>query len=262
MGERREVLGRRKDGGEFVVEASVSHQSLGSRTLLTAVIRDGTERKRSADAQRLVAAEMSHRFKNAIAVVGSIVRLTAASATSVPAFADALLGRLTTLARTHDILMRDGTGAVDVKALIEAELSPYRSIGSANVALSGPAVELSASAAVNLGLAVHELATNAAKYGALSRPTGRVSVDWEIAVAPDGERLAVVWREAGGPPVSPPARRGFGSELIERCSLRPALVEYREAGLCARLAFRLGRRQASAGETVLRGERPGAEPSD
>ena len=258
MGARRQVVGRRKDGTEFLVEASVSRRSVEGRTLVTAVVRDGTERQRHVEAQALVASEMSHRFKNVIAVVSSIVRLTGARAGSVPAFSKALLGRLATLARTHDILLRDRSSAVPIQALLEAELAPYRTVAGPHISLRGPAIELASSAAVNLGLVLHELATNAAKYGALSMPTGRLWIDWNVASAPGEARLMLDWRETGGPPVSPPARRGFGTELIERCSVRPTLVEYDEAGFRARLAFRLGtadRQAAPAGSMRSSAER-------
>jgi PAS domain S-box-containing protein len=239
MGGRREVMGRRKNGTEFVIEASLSRLSVGGRPLLTAVIRDATERKLAAEAQSLLASEMAHRFKNAIAVMSSIVSLTARGVSSVPAFAEALQGRLSALARTQDILFQAGADVTDIRTLIETELTPYRSRRSRRVTLSGPAVRISRSEAVNLGLVLHELATNAAKYGALSSSRGMLSIDWQIGDGADANGLHISWRETGGPPVSAPTRRGFGTELIKRCFGARARLDYLPGGLEARIAFPL-----------------------
>jgi PAS domain S-box-containing protein len=237
MSGRREVMGRCKDGTEFVIEASLSRLSVGGRPLLTAVIRDATERKRVAEAQSLLASEMAHRFKNAIAVVSSIVSLTARGVSSVPAFAEALQGRLRALARTQDILFQAGADATDIRTLIETELTPYRPRRSRKVSLSGPAVRIARSEAVSLGLVLHELATNAAKYGALSSPRGKLFIDWQIGDGTEAEAVHISWREVGGPPVTAPTRRGFGTELITRCFGARARLDYLPGGLQARIAF-------------------------
>ena len=239
MGDRREVIGSRKNGDEFAVEATLSRWSVDGRPVLTAVIRDASERKRIDEARALLASEMAHRFKNAIAVVSSIVSLTARGARSVKAFSEALQGRLDALARTHDLLFQSGAHAADLRALVEAELSPYLGSDSENVMLTGPAVHLSSGVAVNLSLALHELATNAAKYGALSKTKGKVTIAWRIVDADTGTRLLLTWREAGGPPVSPPSRIGFGTELIKRCFGEGASIDYSRAGLHARIELPL-----------------------
>lgn len=234
MGERRKVIGIRRNGEEFPLEASLSRSFVKGRALLTAVIRDASERQRLDEAKALIAAELAHRFKNSMALVGSIVRLTARSATSIDGFAEALQGRLDALARTHSILFQDSANVTDVRALIESELSPYRSPDGENLLLSGERTRLSSKMAVNLGLALHELAANAAKYGALTRRGGKVSINWRVVRAAREKHLVLEWKEAGGPPVAPPARRGFGTELIERCLGDGAAIHYEKAGLRAR----------------------------
>jgi two-component sensor histidine kinase len=157
--------------------------------------------------------ELNHRVKNTLANVLSIVALTRRRTRDIDEFADGLSGRLRALSATHDILsQREWTNAL-VADVVESELAPYLDPEDPHAEISGPDALLAPNDAMSLGLALHELATNAAKYGALSVPDGKVSVTWNI-ISPD--RLAVSWREHGGPPVMAPTRRGFGLELIEK----------------------------------------------
>lgn len=157
--------------------------------------------------------ELNHRVKNTLANVLSIVALTRRRTRDIDEFADGLSGRLRALSATHDLLsQREWTNAL-VYDVVQSELAPYLDPEDPHAEIAGPEALLAPNDAMSLGLALHELATNAAKYGALSVPTGKVSVTWEI-VAPD--RVAVSWRERGGPPVKTPTRRGFGLELIEK----------------------------------------------
>lgn len=157
--------------------------------------------------------ELNHRVKNTLANVLSIIALTRRRADSVEEFADGLDGRIRALSATHDLLTQSDWGSTPVGAVIDAELLPYAHNDDHAVDLVGPDVELAPNDALSLGLAVHELATNASKYGALSRPGGRLSVHWRL-VAEDLVR--VEWLERGGPPVRQERTRGFGTDLIER----------------------------------------------
>ncbi|MCB2067083.1 MAG: CHASE domain-containing protein [Erythrobacter sp.] len=157
--------------------------------------------------------ELNHRVKNTLANVLSIIALTRRRATDVGEFADGLDGRIRALSATHDLLTQSDWGSTPVRSVIDAELLPYAHGGDHTLVIEGNEVELAPNDALSLGLAVHELATNAAKYGALSQPGGTVSVRWTMR----GEALLEVeWLERGGPPVKPQRTRGFGTDLIER----------------------------------------------
>lgn len=156
--------------------------------------------------------ELNHRVKNTLANVLSIVSLTRRRATSLDDFAEGLDGRIRALSATHDLLTQSEWGTTPIRSVIEAELAPYvRAEGA--LELAGPAVELAPNDALSLGLAIHELATNAAKYGALSTAVGKVRVTWAL----DRDDLASVrWVESGGPQVPQTRPRGFGTDLIEK----------------------------------------------
>jgi len=157
--------------------------------------------------------ELNHRVKNTLANVLSIIALTRHRAASLDDFADTLTGRIRALSATHDLLTNSDWGPTGISALIAAELAPYAQGQESAVDLDGPSVDLAPNDALLLGLAIHELATNASKYGALSVVGGRVMVHWQ-RIEPDLAR--VQWQEVGGPPVSQERRRGFGTELLER----------------------------------------------
>lgn len=159
--------------------------------------------------------ELNHRVKNTLANVLSIISLTRRRATTLPEFADSLEGRIRALSATHDLLTQSDWGTTPVALVIRAELAPYAQDLQRHLTMGGPDVELAPNDALSLGLAIHELATNAAKYGALSVEDGRVSIHWEIAA----ENLArIEWIETGGPviDVQQQRKRGFGTELIEK----------------------------------------------
>ena len=157
--------------------------------------------------------ELNHRVKNTLANVLSIIALTRRRAGSLSDFADGLDGRIRALSATHDLLTNSDWGTTPVRAVVEAELLPYAKGTDHIVELVGPAVELAPNDALSLGLAIHELATNAAKYGALSQPGGNVAVTWKLT----SDRLVrIEWLERGGPPVPEQRGRGFGTDLIER----------------------------------------------
>jgi two-component sensor histidine kinase len=203
--------------------------------------------------------------KNTLATVQSIAAQTLRSTPLPEEFRRSFQARLVALSHTHDALTQTQWQGADLRRLLEQELAPY---GEGRVSIRGGAVLLPPGAALALGLVFHELATNAAKYGALTAETGQVSVRWEVACGgPGGGRhLELDWTETGGPPVSAPGRRGFGSRLIEQ-SLRggtgEARLDFRPEGVAARFRVRLGgpetegpvarRRHAAAGVGAERG---------
>ncbi|MCB2059511.1 MAG: CHASE domain-containing protein [Novosphingobium sp.] len=157
--------------------------------------------------------ELNHRVKNTLANVLSIVSLTRRRSKDIDEFAENLTGRIRALSATHDLLSQSNWTDALLGEVISNELAPYLQGSEQHVEMSGPQVRLAPNDAMSLGLAIHELATNAAKYGALSCDEGRIVVEWQM-LSP--ELVEVSWREEGGPPVSPPSRRGFGRDLIEK----------------------------------------------
>jgi two-component sensor histidine kinase len=201
---------------------------------------DVSERVRAMEQQRLLIAELNHRVKNTLATIQSIAAQTLRSTPSPEEFRRSFQARLVALSHAHDVLTRTQWQGADLRRLLMQELRPH---GENRVALHGADVLLPPGAALALGLIFHELATNAAKYGALSAGAGRVSVRWKTGDGPVGRHLELDWTEAGGPPVRVPGRRGFGSRLIEQ-SLRggsgEARLDFLPEGVVARLRVRLG----------------------
>ena len=214
MGAGREVLGRRKDGKELPIEATLSRQMIGGQPIVTAVVRDVSDRKTVEDHRQVVATEVAHRLANTMAVVGSIVTLSARGALSVVEFKKALLGRFDAISRTNESLIHGSWTEATVRSLLESELAPYRG-DEGQITLIGPDICVDGQIAVALALVLHELATNAAKYGALSTTEGVLTVNWQGS-AQSTSLVDLIWTERGGPAVVLPTRRGFGSELIAR----------------------------------------------
>lgn len=188
--------------------------------------------------------ELNHRVKNTLANVLSIMSLTRRRTDNLDEFADSLEGRIRSLSATHDLLTGTDWGTTAIRSVIDAELQHFRSIGDGGVQIEGPPVELAPNDALSFGLAIHELATNAAKYGALSVPTGTVAIKWRLV----GEELAEVeWLEVGGPAVSSERKRGFGTELIEKIvahELRqPVKLDFDESGVHCILRVPIRRRR-------------------
>lgn len=177
---------------------------------------DVTERKRAELHLQLLVNELNHRVKNSLATIQAIAAQTFHAARSLPAAQEAFTARIVALSEAHDILTREnweGADLLDVVARLKALHG-----GEGRFAVEGPSVRLAPRAALSLSMALHELATNAVKYGALTSPHGQVSLGWSVAPAQDGRpsRLTLTWTERGGPPVKAPSLRGFGSRLIER----------------------------------------------
>ena len=173
---------------------------------------DVTDVVMAAERQKLMIDELNHRVKNTLATVQSIAIQTARSHLDPRTFAEGFQARLLALSHTHDLLTRSHWEGADLGDILQHETAAH---GVHRVTLNGPPIALEPAAALSFGMIFHELATNAAKYGALSAPDGRVLVDWTVANQA-GRTLHLTWREVGGPPVRPPEGRGFGSRLIER----------------------------------------------
>lgn len=157
--------------------------------------------------------ELNHRVKNTLANVLSIAALTRRRATDIDDFTESLTARIRALSATHDLLSQSDWRHAGLGDVVRSELAPYMQGSEGHVEMSGPEIRLAPNDAMSLGLAIHELATNAAKYGALSRPEGRIHVHWRQIASDLAE---VHWREEGGPPVAVPGKRGFGRDLIEK----------------------------------------------
>ena len=175
--------------------------------------RDLTERKQAEELQRLLLNELNHRVKNTLATIQAITAQTLRAARDLPSAREALDRRIRSMAQAHDLLtLRAWTGA----NLTDVVMRALDAFTPAQVKMSGTAIDVSPKHALALSLALHELATNATKYGALSRPEGRVSVQWRVQEG----MLHLDWEESGGPPVAPPTQKGFGSRLLEELVVR------------------------------------------
>ncbi|HEX8525869.1 sensor histidine kinase [Allosphingosinicella sp.] len=173
------------------------------------------ERKRTEEHQRLLLNELNHRVKNTLAVIQSIASQTFRGDSATPEAREAFESRLTALATAHDLLTRQNWEAASLRHVID-EAGLGCGAGSERIRIQGEDVRVPARTAVSIAMALHELCTNAVKYGSLSTEQGTVTVDWEVLRSEGENRLRLCWTESGGPPVSPPKQRGFGSRMIER----------------------------------------------
>ncbi|HEX8643243.1 MAG TPA: HWE histidine kinase domain-containing protein [Allosphingosinicella sp.] len=216
------------------VNSTLTLDPSGQPVGLHAIARDVTEQRRAEERQRLLVNELNHRVKNTLALVQGLALQSFTSGRDMAEAREAFQQRLAALAAAHDLLTRESWEGATLDALVREALGLYDG-GEARIVWDGPAVRLNPKAAVSLVMALHELSTNAAKYGALSVPEGRVRVSWTV----DGNRLALEWSERGGPPVAPPARRGFGLRMIERAldadMAGGAKLDFDPAGLTCRI---------------------------
>ena len=198
------------------------------------------ERRAAEERMSLLVAELSHRVKNTLATVAAIARLTLRQSDSLEAFDAAFSRRLQALSQAHSLIFEANWGETELRVVVEQALGPFRRPGEPSFRIEGEDLKLSPKAALALTLMLHELATNAAKYGALSADAGAVEVCWSLQHA--GEpAVQLRWIEHGGPPVSPPNRKGFGHTLIER-SVRyeldgSARLSFPPAGMQAEISF-------------------------
>jgi two-component sensor histidine kinase len=176
------------------------------------IARDITERKRAQERQKLVVSEMKHRIKNSLTTIQAIATQTFSQHAKER---DAFIARLHALDRAHDLLTSETWERASLSAVVNRALEPFQEQHQERITLDGPpTLWLDSAKAVMVAMVIHELATNAVKYGALSNGTGCLSVTWDRHTEPNLVKLA--WEESGGPEVSPPKERGFGSHLIER----------------------------------------------
>ena len=199
--------------------------------------RDISAQVRARQQRELLINELNHRVKNTLATVQSVAAQTLKASTVPATVKGSLESRLISMAGAHDVLTQQNWEGADLRNIVEKALSPFMAPGR-EFDVAGPDIRLLPKSALAVAMAVHELATNAAKYGALSNGSGRISVHWTI-VDHDGERLQIVWTEVGGPKVAAPSSKGFGSRLIERGLAGQlggeAVIDYREAGVVCRI---------------------------
>ncbi len=207
-----EAVAERPDGSRipFIPFPTPLFDDTGDLVGAVNVLVDISERKKAEEQLRLMAREIDHRSRNLAATVHALIDMTTAD--SVPEYVVRLKGRLSALSRTQSLLAEGRWSGADLRRLVEVETAPYRADDATRVRATGPRVLLPESMAQALSMTLHEMGTNAVKHGALSVPAGFVALDWRHG--PDGT-LFLRWAEYGGPPVQPPARRGFGTRLIE-----------------------------------------------
>lgn len=210
----------------------------GKVTAVNVVVEDITERKQHETELQILTREIAHRSKNLLSVVQAIVRQTAQHAVSIEDFMAQVDGRIAALSRAHDLLIEKNWQGADLSQLIKSQLEPFTDATTGRVTQTGPRLFVCAQATQHLALAIHELATNASKHGALSVPNGTVSIEWSLdngAGAADG--FSLHWTERGGPAVRPPDANqfGFGMLVLERLvpsGLKArAQVDYAQSGL-------------------------------
>ena len=166
--------------------------------------------------QKVLIRELHHRVRNMLATIQGVMAVTSRSSGTIQEFTRSFSERLQSLARTHQLLTDDLLQSASLSQLLEQELKPFDDGSGQRFRLDGPPIDLPSSLAVPFGMAIHELTTNALKYGALSTPAGRINVDWSVDGLEGSRALTLRWREHGGPAVKPPKRSGFGTILIDR----------------------------------------------
>ncbi|PND25955.1 chemotaxis protein CheB [Sinorhizobium sp. M4_45] len=203
-----------KDGRVLTVESQIELVPIGERRLVLESTRDITDRKRWERRGQLLLNELSHRVKNTLAVVQSLARQTLRTTRSSEDFVERFEGRLAALASAHKLLVDSEWSGAELDALARGQLDAYAGTDRRRLLIEGEPVMLPPDLATPFGLVLHELATNAAKYGAFSTDNGQVKLSWKLGN--NGRTLAVIWQERGGPPVEPPSEQGFGGVLIEK----------------------------------------------
>ena len=210
-----EAAAERPDGTRvpFIPYPTPIHDETGKLVGAVNMLVDITDRKRAEEQHNLLVRELHHRVKNTLAMVQAITGSTARATDNIEDFKTALFGRIQSLAKTH-LLLSDEERAVSFAHVLRSELGAFDDGSHERIVLSGPDVPLTSQLAVSLGMAIHELTTNAAKYGSLSVYGGKVEVNWSVTIGATRRTLSFDWVESGGPPVTQPQRQGFGSRLL------------------------------------------------
>jgi PAS domain S-box-containing protein len=239
--EHYETVRVRKDGERLHVSLTVSpvKDSQGRIVGASKIARNITQQKRAEEQRTLLINELNHRVKNTLATVQSLAMQTLRNTERSEEARELFESRLAALSRAHDLLTTENWEGASLAEVVDRALAPFQ---SERIRVVGPFARLSPKQALALSIALNELATNAAKYGALSGESGEVNVRWEVT---DG-RIHFTWTESGGPPVKPPARSGFGTRLIQRNLANElggtAVIEYRPDGVVAEITAPLERR--------------------
>ena len=214
----------------------------GKAHRMVSIVADVTERKAAEDHNQFLMHELSHRSKNLLTVIQSIARRTARTAGTMEEFESRFGQRLQGIAASHDVLVGNSWQGAPLADLLRKHLEPFVDVQSSRVELGGPDIVVGAEAAQAIGLAIHELTTNAIKYGALSGPAGTVKVTWALDDDAGAPRLLLLnWIEQGGPPVVPPSHKGFGhvvfDDMIERSLKGKVALEFAASGLSWRVSI-------------------------
>jgi PAS domain S-box-containing protein len=245
MGVGRDLNARRKDGTDFPVEIGLNSISRDGQQMILATVLDISERRKAAEQQRLVVNEMRHRTQNLFAIVHSIATRSLDEKRSIPEAKSLLLDRIQTLARAHAMLADAAWQGAPLDAIVRQTLDAFTS----RATITGCDIVITPSAAQHFALILHELATNASKYGALSVPDGRISIEGTINGG-GGERVfSFRWQESGGPPAARPLRRGFGSSVLVDAAKgfgERATLDYAPEGVSYELCVSLNKIQAIA----------------
>lgn len=237
-----------KDGRRLDISLSVSPllDATGQVVGASNVSRDITERKENEEVQRLLIDELNHRIRNTLTVIQAIASQSLRKSKRPEDFVDNFVGRIHALARAHDLLVQGRMKGTDLIALVSDQVVFDGDAG--RVSFSGPRVRLSPETSVHLGLVLHELATNARKYGGLSRPDGSLTIEWTVDMAPE-RMLSLTWRETGVPGLAAPASRGFGTTLVEQslqASGGSVDLRYGADGVCCDIRLPLPEQAPSA----------------
>ena len=258
---------QRKDGSLIWLSLTISpvHNAAGEITGISSIARDLTHTLASEENRRSLMRELNHRVKNTMAVVQAIAAQTLDHATSLRDARDKFSARLLNLAQAHDLLTRESWQGANLSETIADSIRPYRNNSGrfrVRSAPDTPEIRLAPGAILSISMAVHELCTNAAKYGALSQPNGYVTINWRLVADQGRRQLVLEWQEHDGPRVEPPSHRGFGSRMIERAVTAElggeVRMEYALAGLHCTIVMPLGMESATTRDAAGSADDSGA----